>query len=107
MLLDVRTYICRPNTMKKHLELYAAKGKGPQIRHLGEPIVFATGETGNPNEYLHIWAYENAADRERRRAAMWSDPEWLAYVEESNKLAALESQSTRLMVTVGFVKPPR
>jgi hypothetical protein len=27
-------------------------------------------ETGDPNEYVHIWVYENAADREARRAAM-------------------------------------
>ncbi len=107
MLLDVRNYVCRPNTLKKQLALYAAKGKGPQTRHLGEPVVFAVGETGNPNEYLHIWAYENAADRERRRAAMWADPDWLAYVKESNELGALESQSTRLMVTVDFFKQPR
>jgi len=107
MLLDVRNYICKPGMIKKQLELYAAKGAGPQTRHLGEPVVYATGETGNPNEYLHIWAYENAADREKRRAAMQADPEWQAYLVESGKLGALESQGNRLMVTVGFFKQPR
>ena len=59
-------------------------------------------ETGDVNQYIHIWAYQDAADRERRRAAMWADPEWVAYTEESAKLAALVSQNNRLMTPVDF-----
>ena len=106
MLLDVRTYVCKPGTIKAQFTLYEAKGKGPQTRHLGQPIVYAAGETGNPNEYLHIWVYENAGDRERRRAAMQADPEWQAYLKESNALGALESQGTRLMTAVDFFAQP-
>ena len=29
MLLDIRTYRCRPGTIKKHLELYEKMGKKP------------------------------------------------------------------------------
>ena len=69
MLLDVRTYTCRPGTIKKHLELYAKMGAEPQSRNLGKPLLYMTTETGNPNQYVHIWAYENAGDREAKRAA--------------------------------------
>ena len=55
MLLDVRTYTCRPGTIKKHLALYEQKGKGPQTRHLGQPFAYLTTETGNVNQYIHIW----------------------------------------------------
>jgi hypothetical protein len=102
MLLDVRTYTCRPQTIKKHIALYEKMGKAPQTRHLGQPLAYMTTETGNPNQYMHIWVYEDAADRERRRAAMWKDPEWLAYIEESAKLGALEAQENRLMNPVSF-----
>jgi hypothetical protein len=102
MLLDVRTYTCRPGTIKKHLALYERLGKGPQTRHLGEPFAYLVTETGNVNQYIHIWAYENAADRERRRAAMQADPEWIAYTEESAKLGALANQENRLMMPVSF-----
>ena len=102
MLLDVRTYTCRPGTIKKHLALYEQKGKGPQTRHLGQPFAYLTTETGNVNQYIHIWAYENAGDRETRRAAMWADPEWLAYTQESAVLGALEAQENRLMTPVSF-----
>ncbi len=107
MLLDIRTYTCRPGTIRKHLELYEKMGKGPQTRHLGQPVAYLTCETGNPNEYVHIWMYENAGDREKRRAAMWSDPDWIAYTQESAKLGALESQSNKLMVPVAFFPEPK
>lgn len=107
MLLDLRTYRCRPGLINKHLALYDQMGKEPQTRHLGQPLAFMTTESGNVNEYVHIWCYENAADRERRRAALWTDPQWLAYVAESAKLAALESQENRLMSPVPFFPAPK
>ena len=102
MLLDVRTYTCRPGTIRKHLELYEKMGFGPQTRHLGQPLAYLTTETGNVNQYVHIWVYENAADREKRRAAMAADPEWVAYTQESAKLGALIEQDNKLMVPTSF-----
>ena len=101
MLLDVRTYTCRPGTIKKHLALYEKLGKGPQTKHLGQPFAYLVTETGNVNQYIHIWAYEDAADR-ARRAAMMADPDWIAFMEESAKLGALEHQENRLMTPVPF-----
>jgi len=102
MLLDVRTYTCRPGTIKAHLELYEKMGKPPQSRNLGDPLAYLTTETGNVNQYVHIWVYEDAGDREAKRAAMWADPEWLAYTRESAKLGALVSQENKLMKQVDF-----
>jgi len=102
MLLDVRTYTCRPGTIKKHLELYERLGKGPQTRHLGQPLAYLVTETGDPNQYVHIWVYENAGDREKKRAAMQADPDWIAYTQESAKLGALEKQENKLMRPVEF-----
>lgn len=102
MLFDVRTYTIRPMKMKEQLELYDRMGRVPQTRHLGQPALFLLTETGQVNTYLHIWAYENAGDREQRRAALWKDPEWLDYVKETTKLDALVHQSTQLMTSVDF-----
>ena len=45
----------------------------------------------NPNEY-----------GEKKRAAMWSDPDWINYTQESAKLGALESQENKLLKPVDF-----
>ncbi len=107
MLLDIRTYTVKPGTLKDHLALYAKMGKEPQTRHIGQPLAFLVSETPDPNQYIHIWAYENAADREARRAAMWADAEWLAYVAESKELGALIEQKNQLAQPVDFFAPPK
>ena len=107
MLLDVRTYTCKPGTIKAHLDLYEKMGKEPQTRNLGQPLAYLATETGNPNQYVHIWVYDNAGDREAKRAAMWADPDWIAYTQASAELGALEAQENKLMVPVNFFPDPR
>jgi hypothetical protein len=107
MLLDMRIYLIKPNGMAEHLDLYDRYGKVPQCRHLGLPVAVMTTETGPLNQYVHIWGYEDAADREARRAAMWRDAEWLDYVERVKVLDVLISQETRLLTSVGFFAPNR
>ena len=109
MLFDVRTYTCRPGTIKAQLELYEAEGMTPQKRNLGEPLFYGMCETGNPNQYLHIWVYKDAADRASKRAAMQADPEWQAFLARSKDAGYLESQDNKLFMNAPFfesaVKP--
>ena len=107
MLLDVRTYDCKPNSLPQHLALYEKLGKPVQTKHLGQPFAFMTCETGNPNQYVHIWMYDNASDREIKRAALAADPAWIAYRAESAKLGALLTQENKLMNPVGFFNSPK
>ncbi len=83
MIYDVHRYSCRYGTLHQHLALYGELGRAAQERHLGTPVIFATGETGDLESYTHIWAYEDMADRQRRRAAMWADPDWKAFLKVS------------------------
>jgi hypothetical protein len=106
MLYDVRTYACRPGTIKKHQALYLEYGFEVQKRHLGEPLVYLLTDTGDVNSYLHIWVYQNAADRETRRAAMMRDPQWLDYLGKSADAGYLIKQENRLMVRAPFFQPP-
>ena len=106
MIFDMRTYTCRPGTIKQHLALYQEKGLGPQTRHLGQPVLYATTEVGDVNCYVHVWAYKDLADRTTKRAAMWSDPEWLAYTKASAELGALIKQENTILVGTSFFKLP-
>lgn len=106
MLIDVRTYIVKPGSLVAHLEVYEKYGKAPQSRHLGQPLAYLKTETGNPNEYIHMWVFKNAADREAKRKTMWADPDWLTYVKHSAQLGALVNQSNRLMTPVDFFDFP-
>jgi hypothetical protein len=102
MLFDHRTYTVKPGTLPKQLELYEKHGKAPQERHLGKPLLYGVTETGPINTYVHVWVYENAGDRERRRAAMQADPEWQAFLKMSAEAGYLIQQENRILVPPAF-----
>jgi hypothetical protein len=107
MIFDHRTYTCRVGTIAKQLELYEKHGLHVQVRHLGEPVLYGFTETGALNSYVHVWAYDSAADRERRRAAMASDPEWQAYLKLSHEAGHLIGQENKILTAPAFFKPKR
>ena len=104
MIFDHRTYVCKPGTIKPHLELYEKMGLAVQTKHLGKPVLYGTTEVGDVNSYVHVWAYKDLADRTAKRAAMWSDPEWLAYVKKSGELGAMVHQENKILVATSFFK---
>jgi hypothetical protein len=104
MIMDHRTYTCRPGTIARHLALYEEHGWKIQATHLGPPIVYAAVETGDVNSYVHIWVYESAADRERKRASLQADPAWIEYLKLSAEAGFLVSQRNQILKPVPFFK---
>ena len=102
MLYDVRTYECRPGGLVPQMKLYEEFGLKVQTKHLGQPVFYGITETGLVNSYLHIWAYEDAADREKRRAAMEADFEWQAFKKMSAEAGNLIQQNNCLMTDAPF-----
>ncbi|MEM7633173.1 MAG: NIPSNAP family protein [Pseudomonadota bacterium] len=107
MIYDLRTYVCRPGTIKKHMKLYEEHGWAAQCRNLGYPAVYGAVETGNVNSYVHIWAYDSAADRAEKRAAMAADPDWQAYLQLSAEAGYLVSQSNSILTPASFFQPSK
>lgn len=107
MLIDHRTYTVRPGCTQAHLEIYEQYGLATQVKHLGEPLAYMFAETGELNTIVHIWAYESAADREKRRAAMLADPDWQTYLRKNREAGYLVSQVTKLMTPAKFAKMAR
>jgi hypothetical protein len=102
VLIDHRTYRVKPGTMQAHLDIYEKHGYEAQTRHIGKPIAYMFAESGELNTIVHIWAYENAGDREAKRARMQADPDWHAYLKMNREAGYLENQVTRLMVPAKF-----
>jgi hypothetical protein len=102
VLIDHRTYRIKPGYVQPHLEIYEQHGYTAQSRHLGKPVAYMFAESGDLNTIVHIWAYENAADREKKRAAMAADPEWQNYLKVNKEANYLEHQVTKLMIPAKF-----
>jgi hypothetical protein len=82
MIVEQRTYTLHPGKVAEYLRIYAAEGMSVQIAHLGRMIGYYSTETGPLNTVVHLWAYDNAGDREVRRARMLADPAWQTYIKK-------------------------
>lgn len=100
MLVDQRTYTLKLGTVREFLTLYAREGLPVQVKHLGAPLGFYTTETGELNQVVHCWQYQDMADRERRRSALEADVRWLAYRQKSTAQGQLLSQHVLLLRSV-------
>lgn len=105
VLVDVRTYTIKPGFIPAQLEVYEKFGYPVQLRHIGQPLCYLQSESGEMNTLVHAWVYDNAADREQRRAAMNADPDWKAYLAENRRTGYVVAQRTSLMTPVGFCPP--
>lgn len=100
MILDHRTYVLHPGKLREFLTLYEAEGFPVQSKHLGKPFAWFTTEVGNVNEIIHIWAYEDLSDRQKRRAAMQADPAWQAYLAKASGF--FQTMTNRIVVPTSF-----
>jgi len=79
MILDERTYSIEPAHVGTYLDLYVAEGMAIQVGHLGTLVGWFTQDIGAVNDVVHVWQYNDLADRQHRRAALEADPAWLAF----------------------------
>jgi hypothetical protein len=102
VLIDHRTYHVHPGRVPAQLELYGKLGYPVQLRHMGEPLCYMVSETGQLNTLVHCWIYENAGDREQKRARMAQDPDWKHFLGENARAGNIREQVTMLMTPTAF-----
>ena len=98
MVIDYRAYTFKPGTVPVFMELFERVGLPIQNRILGPDCfigIYRT-EIGNVNEVIHMWRYGDAAERARKRALLFKDPEFMAYVTKAREM--IVSQDVRLLV---------
>lgn len=102
MIFDMRIYTLHPSKIATWLKLYERYGHPTQVKHCGEPVLYATTEVGHLNQVVHIWRYESQADREKKRAALMDDPVFQEYLKKSVELGAHQHQESRILKSTSF-----
>ena len=100
MIVDHRTYELQPGRLREFLALYEKEGLPAQMKHLGNLVGYFTTEVGNVNEIVHIWGYEDLADRTKPRPAMAADPAWQAYLQKSREF--MKHMNNKILVPTSF-----
>jgi hypothetical protein len=106
MIIDHRTYTLHPGKLKAFLEVYETKGYPIQVKYLGEPWGWFTSmDIGELNQVVHMWAYEDLADRAKRRAALQADPAWAEYLAAATPL--IQHMVNKILTPAPFFVPKR
>ena len=100
MIIDYRAYTFRVGTIPAFFDLFEKEGMAPQQRVLGNFMGMYRHETGPVNQVIHMWGYDNVAERERRRAELAADPGFLAYVTKARDM--ITDQDVRILVPAPF-----
>ena len=80
MIVEERNYAFAPRDLGPFLTIYEAEGVAIHRRILGNLIGYFRSEVSDDlSEVVHLWAFDDFEDRARRRSALWTDPDWLAF----------------------------
>ena len=104
MIVEMRTYTLALGATGRYFRLYSEKGLAVQKRILGHLVGYYGVEVGELNKVIHLWAYESLDERARRRAILWADKEWLAYVAEIGPLVV--AQENQILTPAPFFDLP-
>ena len=96
MVVDCRIYTIRVGMVQTFLDMFQNEGLEPQQRVLGNFMGLYRTEIGDVNQIMMMFGYADAGERERRRAALYKDPAFAAYLKKAREL--IERQDVRLLV---------
>lgn len=102
MIFDLRIYTLKPGMQTAWLAMYEKHAYPVQQRYLGKPVAFTTTEVGPLNQVIHLWAYADQAERERKRDAMQRDPDWQAYLKMNAEAGYMQNMENRILRSTSF-----
>jgi hypothetical protein len=94
-LVDHRIYTIRLRRMNEFIEVFDRLAMPILLKTLGYPLGFYTSQVGPLNQFVHLWAYQDLADYERRCQARDTHPDFPSYLAASEHL--IVAQETRLI----------
>jgi NIPSNAP len=100
MIYEMRTYRLRTGMVPAYLKLVEEEGIAIQKGHLGQLVGYFFSEIGALNEIVHIWAFADLNDRERRRATLIADQRWLDFLPRIQAL--IETMDNKILKPSGF-----
>jgi NIPSNAP len=78
--VEMRVYRSHTGVLDRCFEIYAAEGLPIQLGHLGNCIGYFGRVDGRVDEVVHLWGYADLNDRIRRRAPLFADPAFKAFL---------------------------
>jgi len=100
MIVEERDYHVTTGKLAELVKLYETEGIELQKSYLGNLIAVFTTDIGALSTYTSLWAYDNFAEREERRARLQADEQWKAFLTKIQPL--IHTQHNRILVPTSF-----
>jgi hypothetical protein len=100
VIVEQRDYHVYTGKLSELIRLYETEGIELQKRYLGRLVGAFTTDVGAVSTYTHIWAYDDYAERERRRAELQADQAWQAFLAKIQPL--IHTQQNRILIPTSF-----
>ena len=82
----MRTYLLKPTTLKKFLDIYNNEIRETHVAILGNQIGFFYTELGELNKVVHLYGYDSQEDRDKRRAILVKNKDFNNYLAKVENL---------------------
>ncbi len=103
-IYELRTYHVTVGKMAEVVKLYAGEGWPALQKHPQKLVGYFTGDVGALNQLVHLWRFEDDADRRAFWAGVMSDPDFQAFAAKLRPL--LQSQNNQLMTAAPWGPHP-
>jgi hypothetical protein len=103
-LFELRTYTVIVGKMAVVTDLYQREGWPALARHPPQLVGYFTGDIGAMNQLVHLWKFEDDADRRAFWAGVFGDPVFMAFAAQLRPL--LHSQENKLLLAAPWGTHP-
>lgn len=105
MIYDLRTFTVKSGRFSEYIELHKKIAFPLLLKYLGEPVGYWASVTGEMNQFVHLWQFDDLSDMEQRQAALSGDSDWRDYVVNVlGKSEILQRQQSVLMRPIEIPK---
>ena len=98
MIIEMRTYLLKPTTLNRFLDIYNNEIRETHVSILGNQIGFFYTEFGELNKVVHLYGYDSYEDRDKRRAILAKNKDFISYLTKVENLI-LHMQNEILLPT--------
>jgi hypothetical protein len=95
-LFELRTYTVIVGKMAEVTDHYTREGWPALARHPPRLVGYFTGDVGAMNQLVHLWKFEDDADRRAFWSGVFADPAFMAFAAKMRPL--LLSQENKLLM---------
>lgn len=100
MIVEERIYRCKPAKVLEFFRIYEEEVMQIQLPILGRMVGYFTTECGPLNQIVHMWAFDDFADRELRRARLAADEGWQRVSAKLHPL--IDTMENKILIPAPF-----